>query len=82
MDWRMDGQTGGWPARWMDGRTGGRADGQGGRTDRRTEGRGRPSMIRHLTMHQITAGDPRAQTKFFLLMTELHYRFVIGVERP
>ena len=39
-------------------------------------------MIRHLTMHQITAGDPRAQTKFFLLMTELHYRFVIGVERP
>ena len=32
-------------------------------------------------MHQIVAADPRAQAKFFLLMTELHYRFLIGLER-
>ena len=32
-------------------------------------------------MHQIVAADPRAQAKFFLLMTELHYRFIIGLER-
>ena len=32
-------------------------------------------------MHQIGAKDPRAQAKFFLLMTELHYRYIIGVER-
>ena len=32
-------------------------------------------------MHQIEAADPRAQAKFFLLMTELHYRFLIGLER-
>ena len=38
-------------------------------------------MIGHLTMHQITAADPRAQAKFFILMTELHYRFNIGLER-
>ena len=32
-------------------------------------------------MHEIVAADPRAQAKFFLLMSELHYRFIIGVER-
>ena len=37
-----------------------------------------PSLER---MHQIVAEDPRAQAKFFLLMTELHYRYIIGVER-
>ena len=37
-----------------------------------------PSLER---MHQIGAKDPRAQAKFFLLMTELHYRYIVGVER-
>ena len=37
-----------------------------------------PSLRR---MHEIVAADPRAQAKFFLLMSELHYRFVIGVDR-
>jgi hypothetical protein len=37
-----------------------------------------PSLER---MHQIGAKDPRAQAKFFILMTELHYRFIIGAER-
>ena len=37
-----------------------------------------PSLER---MHQIVAADPRAQAKFFLLMTELHYRYIIGLER-
>ena len=32
-------------------------------------------------MHHIVAADPRAQAKFFLLMTELHYRFSISLER-
>ena len=32
-------------------------------------------------MHEIVAGDPRAQAKFFLLMSELHYRYIIGIER-
>ena len=32
-------------------------------------------------MHQIGASQPRAQAKFFLLMTELHYRFLQGLER-
>mgnify|MGYP003323513258 CR=1 FL=1 len=32
-------------------------------------------------MHQLIAESPRAQAKFFLLMSELHYRFIIGVER-
>ena len=32
-------------------------------------------------MHQLGAKDPRAQAKFFLLMTELHYRYIIGLER-
>ena len=32
-------------------------------------------------MHQIVAADPRAQGKFGILMTELHYRYIIGVER-
>ena len=37
-----------------------------------------PSLER---MHQIGAKDPRAQAKLFILMTELHYRFVIGLDR-
>ena len=37
-----------------------------------------PSLER---MHQIGAQDPRAQAKFFILMTELHYRFIIGMDR-
>jgi hypothetical protein len=32
-------------------------------------------------MHEIVAADPRAQAKFFLLMSELHYRINLGVER-
>ena len=32
-------------------------------------------------MHEIVARDPRAQAKFFLLMSELHYRYIIGIER-
>ena len=32
-------------------------------------------------MRQIAAADPRAQAKFGILMTELHYRYIIGVER-
>ena len=32
-------------------------------------------------MHEIGAEDPRAQAKFFLLKTELHYRYIIGIER-
>ena len=32
-------------------------------------------------MHEIVAADPRAQAKFFLLMSELHYRYIIGIER-
>ena len=32
-------------------------------------------------MHEVVAQDPRAQAKFFLLMSELHYRYIIGVER-
>ena len=37
-----------------------------------------PSLSR---MHEIVAADPRAQAKFFLLMSELHDRFIFGVER-
>ena len=37
-----------------------------------------PSLRR---MHEIVAADPRAQAKFFLLMSELHYRFIVGIER-
>eukprot|EP00969_Alexandrium_andersonii_P056442 2488697-Alexandrium_andersonii.AAC.1 len=32
-------------------------------------------------MHEIVTTDPRAQAKFFLLMSELHYRYIIGIER-
>ena len=37
-----------------------------------------PSLER---MHQIVAEDPRAQAKFFILMTELHYRYLVGLDR-
>ena len=40
-----------------------------------------PTMPPLERMHQIVAADPRAQAKFFLLMTELHYRYIIGLER-
>ena len=43
--------------------------------------RAEPKMPSLERMHQIGARDPRAQAKFFILMTELHYRFVIGVDR-
>ena len=37
-----------------------------------------PSLRR---MHEIVAADPRSQAKFFLLMSELHYRHLVGIER-
>ena len=37
-----------------------------------------PSLRR---MHEIVAANPRAQAKFFLLMSELHYRYNLGIER-
>ena len=37
-----------------------------------------PSLRR---MHEIVAQDPRAQAKFFLLMSELHYRYIVGIDR-
>ena len=40
-----------------------------------------PTMPSLERMHQIVAADPRAQAKFFLLMAELHYRYIIGLER-
>jgi hypothetical protein len=40
-----------------------------------------PRMPSLRGMHEIVAADPRAQAKFFLLMSELHYRFIIGIER-
>ena len=43
--------------------------------------RAEPKMPSLERMHQIGAKDPRAQAKFFILMTELHYRFVIGLDR-
>ena len=43
--------------------------------------RAEPKMPSLERMHQIGAKDPRAQAKFFLLMTELHYRYIIGLER-
>ena len=39
-----------------------------------------PRMPSLRSMHEIVAADPRAHAKFFLLMSELHYRFLIGVE--
>ena len=39
-----------------------------------------PSMPSLRKMHEIVASDPRAQAKFFLLMSELHYRYLIGVD--
>ena len=40
-----------------------------------------PEMPSLRRMHEIVAGDPRAQAKFFLLMSELHYRYLIGVDK-
>ena len=40
-----------------------------------------PRMPPLRRMHQIGAAQPRAQAKFFLLQTELHYRYLQGLER-
>ena len=40
-----------------------------------------PMMPSLRTMHETVAADPRAQAKFFLLMSELHYRYIIGIDR-
>ena len=32
-------------------------------------------------MHQICASQPRAEAKFFLLQTELHFRYIQGLDR-
>ena len=40
-----------------------------------------PRMPSLRGMREIVARDPRAQAKFFLLMSELHYRYIIGIER-
>ena len=32
-------------------------------------------------MHEVVAKDPRSQAKFFMLMSELHYRYIIGIDR-
>jgi len=40
-----------------------------------------PKMPLLRQMHELVAKDPRAQAKFFLLMSELHYRFLLGVQR-
>ena len=67
-------------------------EGPGQRMDMRSRSAAQPAVPPEITraepkmpslerMHQIGAKDPRAQAKFFILMTELHYRFVIGLER-
>ena len=38
-----------------------------------------PTMPSLERMHQMLAADPRAQATLFLLMSELHYRFILGV---
>ena len=43
--------------------------------------RSQPQMQSFVRMHQIVTADPRAQAKFGILMTELHYRYIISVER-
>ena len=43
--------------------------------------RAAPRMPSLHQMHQIVAADPRAQAKFGLLMMELHYRYIQGIER-
>ena len=40
-----------------------------------------PAMPPLQTMHQIAAGNPRAQAKFYLLMQELHFGQVQGFEQ-
>ena len=40
-----------------------------------------PKMPPLRQMHELVASDPRAQAKFFLLMSELHYRCLLGLER-
>eukprot|EP00812_Abedinium_dasypus_P007843 NODE_1_length_8589_cov_4.556480.p1 GENE.NODE_1_length_8589_cov_4.556480~~NODE_1_length_8589_cov_4.556480.p1 ORF type:complete len:2586 (+),score=446.46 NODE_1_length_8589_cov_4.556480:571-8328(+) len=40
-----------------------------------------PEMPSLRRMHEIVAAGARAQAKFFLLMSELHYRYIVGVNR-
>ena len=40
-----------------------------------------PKMPTLRQVHEIVAADPGAQANFFLLMSELHYRFILGIER-
>ena len=40
-----------------------------------------PELPTLQSMHRIGAEDPRGQAKFFLLMMELHYRFIFGLDR-
>ena len=40
-----------------------------------------PPMPPLRRMHEIVAADPRSQAKYFLLLSELHCRHIIGVER-
>ena len=40
-----------------------------------------PEMPPLERMHQIVAARPRAQAKFFLVRTELHYRFLHGLDQ-
>ena len=43
--------------------------------------RAEPTMPTLEKMHQLTAANPRAQAKFFLLKVELHNRFLLGIEK-
>ena len=40
-----------------------------------------PTMPSLERMHQVSAANPRAQAKFFLLKTELHSKFCLGLQR-
>jgi hypothetical protein len=41
----------------------------------------KPCMPSLMRMHQIVAEDPRAQANFFILMSELHSRYIIRLDR-
>mgnify|MGYP000409004545 CR=1 FL=1 len=61
-----------------------RSDASGSGTRNHDEGfltAAEPRMPPLRRMHEIVAADPRAQAKFFLLMSELHYRYNVGIER-
>ena len=42
--------------------------------------RAEPRVLSLERMHQIIAEDPRARNDFFLLMTELQYRYIVALE--